>query len=103
MFMQKMERNPSLLNIKVWPWKLFMGPRGASHCCIFKQAPCGALFRSDLAWSGQQDDTYSFLIPTHLRNSRCSHCGLRYGSTQELKHNLLGLMVLDLVSIVLEV
>jgi hypothetical protein len=80
-----------------------MGPKGASHCYIFKQVPRGALFWSDLARCGQQDDTYSFVIPTHSRNSRCLHRGLRYGSTKELKDNLLGLMVLDLVSIVLEV
>jgi hypothetical protein len=58
-----------------------MGPRGASHCYIFKQAPRGMLFRSDLARCGQQDDIYSFIIPTRSRNSRCLHRGLQYGST----------------------
>jgi hypothetical protein len=57
-----------------------MGPKGASlH--IDKQAPRGALFRSDLAWSGKRWDTYSYVISTGARNSSCCPCRLRYGST----------------------
>jgi hypothetical protein len=74
---------------------LIIGPRGASHHYVSKQTPRGALFWSDLVWSGQQDDTYSFVIPTHLRNLSCCNRGSRYGPTWELKRNLLGLMVLD--------
>jgi hypothetical protein len=37
-----------------------MGPRGASNCYIFQQAPRGALLRSDLAWC-RQTRRYLFL------------------------------------------
>jgi hypothetical protein len=57
-----------------------MGPRGAS-LPIDKQAPRGALLRSDLAWSGKWCDTYSYVISTGARKWRCSPCRLRYGST----------------------
>jgi hypothetical protein len=72
-----------------------MGPRGASHCYISKQMPRRALFQSDLAWSGKQEDTYSFVIPTRSRNLSCCNRGSQYGPTWELKRNLLGLLVLE--------
>jgi len=60
--------------------EMLMGPRGAS-LPIDKQAPRGALLRSDLAWSGKRCDTYSYIISTRFRKlSRCP-CRLRYGST----------------------
>jgi len=60
--------------------KHLMGLRGAS-LPIDKQAPRGALFRSDLAWSGKRCDTYSYVICTGVRNSSRSTRRLRYGST----------------------
>jgi hypothetical protein len=59
---------------------VLMDPRGAS-LPIDKQVPRGALFRSDLAWSGKRCDTYSYVISTGARNSsRCTR-RLWYGST----------------------
>ena len=57
-----------------------VGPRGAS-LPIVKQAPCRALLRSDLAWSGKRCDTYSYVISTHSRNSSRRNRRLWYGST----------------------
>jgi len=61
-------------------FKHLMGPRGAS-LPIDKQAPRGALLRSDLAWSGKQCDTYSYVISTGARKSSRYTRRLRYGST----------------------
>ncbi len=61
---------------KLW----FNGPEGR-YSLLFKQAPRGALFRSDLAWSGKRCDTYSYFISTRSRKLRCSPCRLWYGST----------------------
>ena len=59
---------------------IIMGPRGAS-LPIVKQAPHGALFRSDLVWSGKRCVTYSYVISTGARNSSHCHHRLWYGST----------------------
>ncbi len=73
----------------------FMGPRGASLCWIGQQTPRGALLRWDLAWAGNWSYTYSYVISTRSRKSRCCLRRPRYGSTKEFICRLLGLMVLD--------
>jgi len=57
-----------------------MGPRGAS-LPIDKQAPRGALFRSDLAWSGKWCDTYSYVSSTGARKLWRRPCRLWYVSS----------------------
>ena len=61
--------------------KHLLWARGGLFTAIVEQAPHGALFRSDLVWSGKGCDTYSYVISTSSRKLRCSPCRLRYGST----------------------
>ena len=60
---------------------IIMGPRGASLCWIGQQTPRGVLLLLDLAWAGNWSYTYSYVISTCSRKSRCCKHIPQYGST----------------------